>query len=879
MGFLRSKTNSPSAVPQFTGLQIQTSSNAVPIILLWGTAKVSPNVIWTGGFYSVAQTQPQGGKGGGGHQVSGYEYFSHFAMGVCEGPVAGFGRIWVGQGIYGDFSGTGITFARYGEPTQPPWPFLAPYGQQSIGYNGLAYIAANNYDLGSSPVLPQFSMEVYGPLNNSALLNGFDADPAQVVQDFLTNSQYGVGFPAASIDGTTLLGLSGPAYQAYCRSLSLAFSPALINQEAANSILARWLQLTNTAAVWSGGKLKFIPYGDTSAAGGGATFTPNVAPIYNLADDDFIHEDGKDPLEAVRSDPYASFNWQRLNASQRWNNYDALPVDAWDQNAIELYGLRVAPEITASEFCDPYIAQIAAQLILQRGLYIRNTYHFKLSFEYCLLEPMDLVTVTDAALGLANVAVRITAIEEDDAGILAVTAEEFPSGLATAVKYPIQTKNPNSTNQAVVPSRVNPPVIFEPPAALTNNIANVFAAVSGGIAPVFKLMETSATGVHSTNQAYISSLALGASVAFSISIQAAERTACRVNFFNGVANIGCDFDLTAGMAGTPDAGIASVNIAVITAGPPKWYQLTITGPMAAAATPSVYVLLENPVGTSSYAGVSGDGIYLWGQQFSWSDPAAATAQDPSFLPPFLTVTNASLATSGIATPEGAMGTADPNWGGAFVWISTDGTTYGKVGQVSAPTRQGVLTAALPAPPGPNPDNTNTLSISLVESGGQLANATPADAQNGVTLCLVDNELLAYATAALTGPNAYNLTYLYRGLYGTAAAAHLSSIPFARVDSAIFQYPLPAAFIGIPLFLKFQSFNIFGRSVEDLSECAVYPYTPSGAGQTPGPVTQALIAGSSLDFRLVSEVVSETDQWGIVADGFLLASVDLGAGIP
>jgi len=43
----------------------------------------------------------------------------------------------------------------------------------------------------------------------------------------------------------------------------------------------------------------------------------------------------------------------------------------------------------------------------------------------------------------------------------------------------------------------------------------------------------------------------------------------------------------------------------------------------------------------------------------------------------------------------------------------------------------------------------------------------------------------------------------------------------------------------------------------------------------GPVTRALVAGTSLDFRLASEVVSETDQWGIVTDGALLASVDLG----
>ncbi len=80
-------------------------------------------------------------------------------------------------------------------------------------------------------------------------------------------------------------------------------------------------------------------------------------------------------------------------------------------------------------------------------------------------------------------------------------------------------------------------------------------------------------------------------------------------------------------------------------------------------------------------------------------------------------------------------------------------------------------------------------------------------------------------------------------------------------------------------MKFQSFNIFGQSVEDLSECAAYTYAPSGAGQAPGPVTQALVAGTSLDFGLVSEVVSETDQWGIVIDGFLLAKADLGARMP
>jgi len=87
---------------------------------------------------------------------------------------------------------------------------------------------------------------------------------------------------------------------------------------------------------------------------------------------------------------------------------------------------------------------------------------------------MDLVTITDTLLGLTNVAVRITEIEEDDAGILAVTAEEFPGGTATAVQYPVQIGGGGiPTNQNVVPARVNTPVIFEPPAALTSGIANV----------------------------------------------------------------------------------------------------------------------------------------------------------------------------------------------------------------------------------------------------------------------------------------------------------------------------------------------------------------------------------------------------------------------
>ena len=49
---------------------------------------------------------------------------------------------------------------------------------------------------------------------------------------------------------------------------------------------------------------------------------------------------------------------------------------------------------------------------------------------------MDIVTITDANLGLSNYPVRIVTIEEDDNGLLAITAEELVTGVSTPAFYP-----------------------------------------------------------------------------------------------------------------------------------------------------------------------------------------------------------------------------------------------------------------------------------------------------------------------------------------------------------------------------------------------------------------------------------------------------------
>ena len=98
-------------------------------------------------------------------------------------------------------------------------------------------------------------------------------------------------------------------------------------------------------------------------------------------------------------------------------------------------------------------------------------------------------------------------------------------------------------------------------------------------------------------------------------------------------------------------------------------------------------------------------------------------------------------------------------------------------------------------------------------------------------------------------------------------------PFARLDELIFKYALPPAFVGVTLYLKFSSFNIFGQSVQDLWTCVAYSYTPTGAS-TLGPVAQALAVGSNLDYGLASTGINETDDFGLASDAFVTV-IDMG----
>lgn len=183
------------------------------------------------------------------------------------------------------------------------------------------------------------------------------------------------------------------------------------------------------------------------------------------------------------------------------------------------------------------------------------------------------------------------------------------------------------------------------------------------------------------------------------------------------------------------------------------------------------------------------------------------------------------------------GSVPATWGGAVLWISTDGGTDYQIAvddtgaplMLSGPSRYGTLTTNLAS-------GASSLAIDVTLSGAIFDSVSAGQAATfQPSLCWVDGELLAYTTATLTGLNAYTLSGLYRGLYGTPNGSHASGAPFARLDGQTIRYAYPDNLIGSTIYVKFQSFNLFGHQSEDLSACTPYTIFLSPYG-TPGSNT-------------------------------------------
>ena len=108
--------------PRLESFQLQTSRDGAPMPRVFGRVRLSGQVIWASHIRETSTETPVGGKGGGPTQTD-FAYSISFAIGLCEGEIAGVDRIWA-NGAPLETVGVDMRVYR-GTETQMPDPIIA----------------------------------------------------------------------------------------------------------------------------------------------------------------------------------------------------------------------------------------------------------------------------------------------------------------------------------------------------------------------------------------------------------------------------------------------------------------------------------------------------------------------------------------------------------------------------------------------------------------------------------------------------------------------------------------------------------------------------------------------------------------------------------
>ena len=782
-------------------LRVQTSVQGTPRPIVYGQARLAGNLINFAGFtWQPVNRRGGGGKGGGSGSSFGkgsiagvsIEYKVSVIIGIGEqyaqvkaiyngssvnflvAPPPAIMTFLYSLGVVPTF-GNGVYFADChsgwsGETPDGAWNVLFGTGN-ALAYRGTGTVVICNLNLGQSTAVPNFSFEVLGVINSDVPELGPDANPADVIEDLLTNADHGVpGFPADAIGDFNTA-------RNYWRAAGLLISPVITSSVSAQSILADFAKALNCDFRWSSGKLDIVPYADqpvgisysvpssgpsapppkatfigslagnilrvtqllsgtiapglqlsglsittapivlaqiSGVLGGqgtysvfpsglagpetmtvadpvvnpasadghstGYSFVPDLTPVYALTVDEFIP--GRDEGAVVacqRKSLNTVVNKVQIEYLNRDNLYNPVTIYASDDAWIVATGrLRMSDLRQNHFFCLASAASQSAALQLARETMEINTYKFTLGRSFILLDPMDLVTLTEPSLDLEGQLVRIIEIEENEDQTLTMTAIDAP-GIAGAPIYVRQDSLGLLGGLNTPAPDVNPPIFYEPPDQI------------------------------------------------------------------------------------------------------------------------------------------GGGLVLW---------------------------------------IGLSGQVHAQFGGCDVYISSDDETYACIGTFQGQSRMGTLTSAITsvtaASSGVTIDNTNAPTVDLSESGGELLSGSTVDLNAFNTAFVVDDEILAYKTASLTTRvNAYTLSTLARGGYGSTIAAHARGASFLRLDGDMFKWMFDASRVGHTFYFKFVSFNPFGGGAQNIASVGAYPYTLTGkALSSPLPNVTGLYANFEAGFEKI-----------------------------
>ena len=446
MGFLFKGKSTTSRADMIADFQINTASYGEVVPEILGTTRVSGNIIDYDDFTAHEhKSTTRTGKGGGAkHTNITYTYSVAAAIALCEGPIAGIGKVWRDKEIY-DYPNEKIELTLFnGDVAQAPWPYmLSKHPDKALPYSGLAYMAGV-VDLGERGSLPQYNFEVYGKLRDTG--DGTDVNPADYIEHVLQS--VGADVQIEGIEN----------FRAYCKAADILIStPPEQKSAKAQQIINDIAEITNSLVFWSTDRLKIVPLADKPIG----TWTPANQIQYNLTADDFIAGTDGQLILYKRKDTSEAYNEATVEFINRANSYEKETVSFEVVADVQRNGLKPASKKSAHYLYTKARAQYYAEQLAMKRLYAKTQYTFRLDWAFCTLEVGDLVTLTDEACQLNKQIVVITAVNEAADGQLEFTAEGKPAGTYAPARYDVhENERPFIDYNQEAPS-VNDVAIFQ----------------------------------------------------------------------------------------------------------------------------------------------------------------------------------------------------------------------------------------------------------------------------------------------------------------------------------------------------------------------------------------------------------------------------------
>lgn len=446
MGFLFKGKSTTSRADMIADFQINTASYGEVVPEILGTTRVSGNIIDYEDFTAHEhKTTTRTGKGGRSkHTDISYTYTVAAAIALCEGPIAGIGKVWRDKEVY-QYPNEKIELTLFnGAVAQAPWPYMtSKHPDKALPYSGLAYMAGV-VDLGDRGSLPQYNFEVYGKLRDTG--DGVDVNPADYIEHVLQS--VGADVQIEGIEN----------FRAYCKAADILIStPPAQKSAKAQQIINDIAEITNSLVFWSTDRLKIVPLADKPIG----TWTPANQIQYDLTADDFIAGTDGQLILYKRKDTSEAYNEATVEFINRANSYEKETVSFEVVADVQRNGLKPASKKSAHYLYTKARAQYYAEQLAMKRLYAKTQYTFRLDWAFCTLEVGDLVTLTDEACQLNKQIVVITAVNEAADGQLEFTAEGKPAGTYAPARYDVhENERPFIDYNQAAPS-VNDVAIFQ----------------------------------------------------------------------------------------------------------------------------------------------------------------------------------------------------------------------------------------------------------------------------------------------------------------------------------------------------------------------------------------------------------------------------------